>query len=287
MVVDGLLHGLALLERLHLLVHEIEVVGERVQRRDGLLLAAVSVQRVVVIQADHRGGVADQRVGVWVPAPGWRRRASEHRRQPAHERRLPAPRISSQPDHHSLFIRRPAHHHSPPRHTQRRRHHRGRLRHHALAMEGGRQLRRPDTGRGANGLRSQALRGHSWGGSGGAGHGCHREGARERMRNGAAGAGCDNGGPHTDDDDGDGAGVSVAMEASGVAPYPCRCGSAGWAQSGTFVGAASLTSRSCYLPFPSVLHLGHLINFSSTRDVPFLFQNLAFSFKYKNFYPNT
>jgi hypothetical protein len=113
-VVDGLLDGLALLERLHLLVHEIEVVGAGVQRRHGLLLAPVPVQGVVVVQADDSGGVADQRVGVGVAAPGRRRGAPEHGRQPAHERGLAAPGISRQPDHHSLALGALAHHHRAP-----------------------------------------------------------------------------------------------------------------------------------------------------------------------------
>ena len=52
MVVDGLLHRLALLERLGLLVHEVEVLGLRVQSSHALSLAAKPVQRVVVVQAD-------------------------------------------------------------------------------------------------------------------------------------------------------------------------------------------------------------------------------------------
>lgn len=68
MVVDGLLHGLTILQRLDLLVHEVKVLGLGVQGSDGCNLAAVPVQAMVVIQADHGGHVRDQGVGVGVAA---------------------------------------------------------------------------------------------------------------------------------------------------------------------------------------------------------------------------
>jgi hypothetical protein len=101
-VVDGLLDRLALLDRLHLLVHEVEVVGPRVERGDALLLPAGPVQGVVVVEAYHGRGVADERVGVRVPAPGRLRGAAEDAGEPAHEGALAAPGVRRQADHHGL-----------------------------------------------------------------------------------------------------------------------------------------------------------------------------------------
>ena len=71
MIVDGLIDGLALLESLDVLVHELKVLGLKAQRRDVEVLAASAVMRVVVIKADDGRHVADQSVAVRVAAcPG-------------------------------------------------------------------------------------------------------------------------------------------------------------------------------------------------------------------------
>jgi hypothetical protein len=112
-VVQGLIDGATLLDGPHLLVHEVEVSGPRVHRRDALRLPARAVQRVVVVEADHGDGVADERVGVRVPAPGRLRFAAEHAHQATQERALPAPGVGSQPDHHRPVRRRRAGHVPP------------------------------------------------------------------------------------------------------------------------------------------------------------------------------
>lgn len=101
-VVDGLIHGLPFLESLNLLVHQVEVVGPRVERGDALLLPPGPVEGVVVVEADHGGGVADEGVGVGVPAPRGLRRAAKHAGEPPHEGALPAPGVSGQADHHRV-----------------------------------------------------------------------------------------------------------------------------------------------------------------------------------------
>ena len=67
-VVDRLVHGLALLERLDLRVHELKVLRLGRERRDALLAAALAVERVVVVEADDGRHVADERVAVGVAA---------------------------------------------------------------------------------------------------------------------------------------------------------------------------------------------------------------------------
>ena len=67
-VVDGLVDGLALAQRLDLLVHEVEVLAALVERGDLLDLAAVAVVGVVVVEADDGGHVGDEGVGVGVAA---------------------------------------------------------------------------------------------------------------------------------------------------------------------------------------------------------------------------
>jgi hypothetical protein len=91
MVVDGLLDCLAFLDRLHLLIHEIKVVGPRVEGGHTFLLPAVPVQGMVVVEAYHCRGVTDERVGVRVPALGRLRGATEDAGEPAHEGALAAP----------------------------------------------------------------------------------------------------------------------------------------------------------------------------------------------------
>eukprot|EP00955_Chlamydomonas_euryale_P056838 356567-Chlamydomonas_euryale.AAC.8 len=65
-VVDGLVHGLALLQGLDLLVHEVEVLRLGVEGSHLRLLAAVAVKAVVVVQANNGGHVRQQGVGVGV-----------------------------------------------------------------------------------------------------------------------------------------------------------------------------------------------------------------------------
>nr|PNR32325.1 hypothetical protein PHYPA_026451 [Physcomitrium patens] len=112
-VVNRLLKRLALLQGLHLLVHGIRVVSLGVQRSLGLLLATIPVKEVVVVQANHGGGVPNQRAGVRVAIPRGRRNASEHGRQPPHERRLPAPGVRSHSNDHRLPTSSFANHHGP------------------------------------------------------------------------------------------------------------------------------------------------------------------------------
>lgn len=66
MVVDGFLDGLALLDGLDLLVHEVKILRLWRKRGDTLLLAAITVQAMVIIQADNGGVVRQQSVRVGV-----------------------------------------------------------------------------------------------------------------------------------------------------------------------------------------------------------------------------
>lgn len=102
MVVDGLLDCLAIFDRLHLLIHEIKVVGPWVEGGHTVLLPAVPVQGMVVVEADHCGGVTDERVGVRVPALGRHRGATKDAGEPAHEGALAAPGVRRQANHHRL-----------------------------------------------------------------------------------------------------------------------------------------------------------------------------------------
>jgi hypothetical protein len=67
-VVDGLVDGLALLEGLDLVVHQVKVLGLGVQGGDAGLAAALAVEAVVVVQADDGGHVGDEGVAVGVAA---------------------------------------------------------------------------------------------------------------------------------------------------------------------------------------------------------------------------
>lgn len=90
MVVDGLLHTLALLERLDVLVHEVKVLRGGVQRSDALLLAAKAVKGVVVIEADDGRHLGDEGVGIGVAAGRGLGVRAEHGRHAAHEGGLSA-----------------------------------------------------------------------------------------------------------------------------------------------------------------------------------------------------
>ena len=103
-VVDGLLHGLSRLERLDLLVHEVEVVLQRVE--GGALgdFAAFAVVQVVVVEANDSREVRDE--GVGFPA-AWRSESSaegsddvssEDVSESAHECRLSATTIGGNTD---------------------------------------------------------------------------------------------------------------------------------------------------------------------------------------------
>mmetsp|Transcript_4334 Transcript_4334/g.9805 ORF Transcript_4334/g.9805 Transcript_4334/m.9805 type:complete len:407 (+) Transcript_4334:94-1314(+) len=87
-VVDALVHALSLLERLDLLVHEVELLLLDVQRRLSGHLASLAIVEVVVVEADDGRHVTEQRVAVGVSAGGRRGVTSEHLRHTTHERRL-------------------------------------------------------------------------------------------------------------------------------------------------------------------------------------------------------
>ena len=76
------------LERLDLLVHEVELLLLDVQRRLSGHLASLAIVEVVVVEADDGRHVTEQRVAVWVSAGGRRGVTSEHLRHTTHERRL-------------------------------------------------------------------------------------------------------------------------------------------------------------------------------------------------------
>lgn len=71
-----------------LLVHQVEVLRLGREGRHSSLLAALAIQRVVVVEADDGGHVADQRVAFGVAAPRCTRVAAKERRDAAHERRF-------------------------------------------------------------------------------------------------------------------------------------------------------------------------------------------------------
>ena len=63
-VVDGLRDGLAVLQGLDLLVHEVEVVLALIEGGEAGLLAAIAVVEMVIIEADDGGKVGDESVGL-------------------------------------------------------------------------------------------------------------------------------------------------------------------------------------------------------------------------------
>jgi len=115
MVVNWLLDRFPFLECLHLLIHEIKIVGPGVQSRYRLLLPPIPIQGMVIIQTNDRGRIADKRIGIRVSTPGRSSRASEHARQSPHKCTLPTTGISRQANNHCLLPRCDfTHHHCTP-----------------------------------------------------------------------------------------------------------------------------------------------------------------------------
>ena len=104
MVVDRLLDWFSVFDSLNLLVHEVEIIGSRVERRHTLHLPPGSVERVVVVQADDSGGVADEGVGVRVPSSRGLGGAAKHAGQPPHEGALAAAGVGGQPYDDCLLV---------------------------------------------------------------------------------------------------------------------------------------------------------------------------------------
>jgi hypothetical protein len=69
-----------------------------VQRRQTGFLTSLTIIQVVIIQAQHRRRLRDERVAVRVPTLGGRRLATEQRRHATHERRLAASGIRGETD---------------------------------------------------------------------------------------------------------------------------------------------------------------------------------------------
>eukprot|EP00968_Pinguiococcus_pyrenoidosus_P021712 scaffold2893_cov254-Pinguiococcus_pyrenoidosus.AAC.22 len=108
-VVDGLLDGLSPLERGNVLVHEVEALLRRVQGGLAGLLAALAVVQVVVVQADHGGLVADERVGLPAAVAEAAAKRSdlisaEDLREAAHEGALAAAGVGGHADHHHGLV---------------------------------------------------------------------------------------------------------------------------------------------------------------------------------------
>ncbi len=115
MVVNWLLDRFPFLECLHLLIHEIKIVGPGVQSRYRLLLPPIPIQGMVIIQTNDRGRIADKRIGIRVSTPGRSSRASKHARQSPHKCTFPTTRISRQANNHCLLSRCDfTHHHCTP-----------------------------------------------------------------------------------------------------------------------------------------------------------------------------
>lgn len=99
MVVYRFLDGDTILKSFDLLIHEIKVIGAWVQSGDFLFFATIPVQGMVIVKTDHGGRVADECVGIRVPAFWWLGSATEDAGEPSHKGTLAAARVGSESDH--------------------------------------------------------------------------------------------------------------------------------------------------------------------------------------------
>lgn len=95
MVIYRFLNGNTTLKSFDLLIHEIKVISSWVQSGDFLLFPTVPIQGMVIVKTDHSGRVADECVGIRVPAFWWLGSATKDAGEPPHKGTFAAARVGS------------------------------------------------------------------------------------------------------------------------------------------------------------------------------------------------